>query len=65
MHEQESGSELVKRASPPGCDVSHRQGSLNWATIESEGVQFAYIKATEGTTAVKYLPHSAISGRFD
>jgi GH25 family lysozyme M1 (1,4-beta-N-acetylmuramidase) len=42
---------LVKRADPQGCDVSHWQGSdLNWATIKSDGVQFAYIKATEGTS---------------
>jgi len=48
--ESESEPVLVKRADPPGCDVSNWQGSLNWATIKSEGVQFAYIKATEGTS---------------
>ena len=42
---------LVKRANPLGCDVSNHQGSsLNWATIKSGGAQFAYIKATEGTS---------------
>ena len=42
---------LVKRADPQGCDVSNWQGgSLNWATIKSEGAQFAFIKATEGTS---------------
>ncbi|KAH8995480.1 glycoside hydrolase family 25 protein [Lactarius akahatsu] len=35
-----------------GCDVSNWQGNLNWATIKSQGVQFAYIKATEGTTFI-------------
>ncbi|KAH9024794.1 glycoside hydrolase family 25 protein [Lactarius hengduanensis] len=48
----ESGPALVKRADPQGCDVSNWQGSLNWATIKSQGVQFAYIKATEGTTFI-------------
>ncbi|KAN0129608.1 glycoside hydrolase [Lactarius tabidus] len=44
---------LMKRADPQGCDVSNWQGSsLNWATLKSEGVQFAYIKATEGTTFI-------------
>ncbi len=47
-----SGSEsaLVKRADPQGIDVSHFQGTLDWNTIRSEGVVFAYIKATEGTS---------------
>ncbi|HCT75287.1 MAG TPA: hydrolase [Micromonosporaceae bacterium] len=37
-------------ASTPGVDVSHWQGSINWTSVRSAGVQFAYIKATEGTT---------------
>jgi len=49
----ESQSMLIKRADPQGCDVSNWQGSdLNWATIKSKGVKFAYIKATEGTTFI-------------
>ncbi|KAH9022150.1 glycoside hydrolase family 25 protein [Lactarius hengduanensis] len=49
-----SGGEptLVKRADPQGIDVSHFQGTLNWNTIKSQGVVFAYIKATEGTTFI-------------
>lgn len=47
----ESQPMLVKRADPKGCDVSNWQGGdLNWAKIKSEGVQFTYIKATEGTS---------------
>ncbi|KAN0129607.1 Glycoside hydrolase superfamily [Lactarius tabidus] len=48
------GSEpaLVKRASPQGCDISNHQGTLNWVTIKSQGVEFVYIKATEGTTFI-------------
>ncbi|MGH3377906.1 MAG: GH25 family lysozyme [Actinoallomurus sp.] len=34
----------------PGLDVSHYQGTINWATVKSQGAQFAYMKATEGTT---------------
>ncbi|MFG2925276.1 GH25 family lysozyme [Streptomyces sp. NPDC048305] len=34
----------------PGIDVSHYQGSINWASVKSAGIQFAYIKATESTT---------------
>ena len=46
-----SESQLVKRADPKGCDVSNWQGGdLNWAKIKSEGVQFTFIKATEGTS---------------
>ncbi len=34
----------------PGLDVSHYQGTINWANVKSLGAKFAYIKATEGTT---------------
>ncbi|GHH77906.1 hydrolase [Streptomyces sulfonofaciens] len=33
-----------------GIDVSHYQGAVNWAGVRAAGVQFAWIKATEGTT---------------
>ena len=46
----ESEPALVKRGNPQGCDVSNHQGSLHWATIKSQGAQFTYIKATEGTS---------------
>lgn len=29
--------------------VSHYQGTINWNTVKANGVQFVYIKATEGT----------------
>ncbi|GAA2292284.1 lysozyme [Glycomyces scopariae] len=33
-----------------GIDVSNYQGSINWTSVKNSGIQFAYIKATEGTT---------------
>jgi GH25 family lysozyme M1 (1,4-beta-N-acetylmuramidase) len=33
-----------------GFDVSHWQGTVNWAGAYANGARFAYIKATEGTT---------------
>ncbi|KDQ58504.1 glycoside hydrolase family 25 protein [Jaapia argillacea MUCL 33604] len=42
--------ELAKRAQPQGIDVSSYQPSVDWTTVKANGVQFAYIKATEGTT---------------
>ncbi|MFF8413754.1 MULTISPECIES: lysozyme [Streptomyces] len=33
-----------------GIDVSNWQGSINWNSVKSAGIDFAYIKATEGTT---------------
>jgi len=41
---------LEKRATPQGIDVSSYQGSVNWATVKANGIAFAYVKATEGTT---------------
>ncbi|MFI7425697.1 GH25 family lysozyme [Micromonospora sp. NPDC049836] len=37
-------------ATTPGIDVSHYQGSINWTSVKNAGIQFAYIKATEGTS---------------
>ncbi len=31
-----------------GIDVSHHQGAIDWAAVKGSGVDFAYIKATEG-----------------
>lgn len=31
-----------------GIDVSHHQGDINWLMVKGDGVQFAFIKATEG-----------------
>lgn len=38
------------QANPEGIDVSHYQGSINWGSVRNGGIQFAWIKATEGTT---------------
>lgn len=35
-----------------GVDVSHHQGQIDWPVIKEQGISFAYIKATEGTTLV-------------
>src|SRR5687768_1484289 len=31
-----------------GIDVSHHQGAVDWKKVEAAGIDFAYIKATEG-----------------
>jgi lysozyme len=33
-----------------GIDVSHWQGAIDWAAVRGSGVDFAFIKATEGAT---------------
>ncbi|KAH8103959.1 glycoside hydrolase family 25 protein [Cristinia sonorae] len=43
---------LVKRAAPAGIDVSHFQGAVNFKTAKANGISFAFIKATEGTTFI-------------
>ena len=37
-------------AQPKGIDVSSHQGTVNWNTVAHNGVSWAYIKATEGTS---------------
>ncbi|KAK7680196.1 hypothetical protein QCA50_016705 [Cerrena zonata] len=43
---------LEKRAIPMGIDVSHFQGAVNFEAAKANGISFAYIKATEGTTFI-------------
>ena len=40
----------AQAATVPGIDVSHYQGTINWTSVRNAGIQFAFIKATEGTT---------------
>ncbi|WJK35255.1 lysozyme [Solwaraspora sp. WMMA2065] len=40
----------AQAATTPGIDVSHWQGSISWTSVRNSGVEFAYIKATEGTS---------------
>lgn len=35
-----------------GVDVSHYQGDIDWETLSGEGIDFAFIKASEGSTYV-------------
>jgi GH25 family lysozyme M1 (1,4-beta-N-acetylmuramidase) len=37
-------------ASAEGIDVSAVQGDIDWSAVKGDGIQFAYIKATEGAT---------------
>ncbi|ORX82093.1 glycoside hydrolase family 25 protein [Basidiobolus meristosporus CBS 931.73] len=37
-------------AQPEGIDVSDHQPNINWKAVKANGVEFAYVKATEGTT---------------
>ncbi|KAF8142009.1 glycoside hydrolase superfamily [Boletus edulis] len=40
----------VKRANSQGIDISAHQADIDWMAVENSGVEFVYIKATEGTT---------------
>ncbi len=33
-----------------GIDASHHQGAIDWAAVAGDRIEFAYLKATEGTT---------------
>jgi lysozyme len=35
-----------------GVDVAHYQGEIDWPTLASQGIDFAWIKATEGSSHV-------------
>ncbi|MBD0734742.1 GH25 family lysozyme [Streptomyces sp. CBMA29] len=44
------GAVTPNAAQTLGFDVSHYQGTVNWAGAYANGARFAYMKATEGTT---------------
>lgn len=52
-----SGATPALAATTDGIDVSHYQGVINWTRVRADGIQFAYIKATEGI--------SVADSRFD
>ena len=35
-----------------GIDVSHFQGNINWASVKNGGIDFVFVKATEGVDFV-------------
>ncbi|NEB80666.1 lysozyme [Streptomyces sp. SID14478] len=37
-------------ANPVGIDVSNWQGAINWGSVRAAGIEFSWMKATEGTT---------------
>lgn len=39
-----------KQARLRGIDASHHQGAIDWKAVAGDGISFAYLKATEGTT---------------
>ncbi len=38
------------QTAPTGIDVSNWQGRIDWLSVSGEGIDFAFMKATEGTT---------------
>jgi hypothetical protein len=48
-------SQLAMRLrGPQGIDVSNWQKTIDWKKVKSQGVAFAYIKATEGTSTAYF-----------
>lgn len=52
---QETGAQPSRTIGPAdtsgvqGIDVSHWQGSINWSQVKGAGIDFVWMKATEGT----------------
>ena len=42
----------VSKYEVQGIDVSHYQGAIDWTQIQDQGIDFAFIKATEGSSYV-------------
>jgi GH25 family lysozyme M1 (1,4-beta-N-acetylmuramidase) len=46
----DQSADVGVQATTPGIDVSQWHGTINWTSVKNAGIQWAYIKATEGTT---------------
>jgi GH25 family lysozyme M1 (1,4-beta-N-acetylmuramidase) len=44
------GVTAAEASTTAGIDVSHHNGAINWTSVHNAGIQFAYIKDTEGTS---------------
>ncbi len=45
-------SATASRRPVRGVDVSHHQGQIDWDRVRRDGIEFAYLKATEGSSFV-------------
>jgi lysozyme len=45
-----------------GIDVSHHQGVINWTAVKNDGIQFVFVKATEGVDFVDVRFHQNMAG---
>jgi GH25 family lysozyme M1 (1,4-beta-N-acetylmuramidase) len=52
---------LTRRAAPQGIDVSGWQPNINWNTVKAAGIQWVYIKVTEGTSRFSRLLRDTLS----
>ena len=43
-------SDMKVRVRHRGIDASHHQGAIDWRAVAGDGITFAYLKATEGTS---------------
>lgn len=46
------GKRLAVTSKFKGIDISHHNGSINFAKVKAAGIQLVYMKATEGTTFI-------------
>ncbi|MFC9247703.1 lysozyme [Streptomyces sp. NPDC057136] len=46
----DGGMSTMDTSGVQGIDVSHWQGAINWGSVKAAGIDFAYVKATEGTS---------------
>jgi GH25 family lysozyme M1 (1,4-beta-N-acetylmuramidase) len=57
-----AASNVAHAQTVPGIDVSRWQGSINWTSVKNSGVQFVFMKATEGIDYVDPQFHNNIQG---
>ncbi|MCA9229348.1 MAG: glycoside hydrolase family 25 protein [Planctomycetales bacterium] len=55
---------IVSFAQPfvDGIDVSKWQGTINWTSVKNDGIDFAFVKATEGVNYIDPKYHANMQG---
>lgn len=49
IYRDDLATQLASGYEVQGVDVSHYQGEIDWQVLEGQGIDFAFIKATEGS----------------
>ncbi len=51
-HKEASTASNASTTQLTGCDISHWDGAIDWPALKGGGINFVFVKATQGTTYI-------------